>query len=376
MAVQLRADLCATTEQADSVLASRAALPRLDAKELDAARSLARRLARAERIASRTRDRAVAEVGERLASTSGGLAVHPSTIRERAAAVERARAAVAEAEQALADHEADVAAIDSRLVAEAALAAERADQEARHLRAEHQHHTNRALARERMRLGVVVVVALAVAATLVSTGVPWWSAALLPAVVVTWVIKQLRSSHDVTDDDLEGRLEASSLLSQVGANADELFNARRAESELGQQSSLLEARRDRCLEERRVVERAWRELAGDDVDIDQIDDVMRRYDPQHEDARLLAAETVGVRTTDAVVRQFEERWQSFWAGIDRATPQVSEAEAAAERLAEEVARPIVLVGDAVSRADALAEAAPAATIVVLTESVDEPDVAG
>lgn len=375
MAVELSADLCVTTDQADSVLASRSALPRVDAELLATARSLAKRLARAERIAARTRERAALEMGERLASSAGGLAVHPSTIRERAAAVERAQASVADAEQALRDHEADMAAFDSKVEVEISLAAERADQEDRHRRTEHRRRTDDAARRTRIRTVVILLAAIVVAATLLAAKMPWWSAALPAVLAVVWALNGLRSRGG-GDDDIEGRLEASTLLSQVGATADELFQSRRAESELGQQASLLEARRDRALEELRVAERSWWELAGDDVGIDRLDEVVRRYDPQHEDARILAAETVGVRTTEAVVRQFEERWQALWDKLGRPVPPAVDAEAAADALVGELARAIVLVGDATTRGDALAEVAPAATIVVLSGAVDEPGVAG
>lgn len=376
MAVELRAELCVTVKQADAVLASRSALPRIDAELLDTARGLATRLARAERIATRTRERAALEVGERLAGSAGGLAVHPSTIRDRAATVERAQASVADAEQALRDHEADMAAFDRKVEAEVSVAAERADQEDRHLRAEHLRRSNDAVRRTRIRTVVVLLVSVAVGATLVAAGVPWWSAALPAVLAVAWAVNGLRATDAADDDDVESRLAVSSLLSQVGTTADELFQSRRAESELGQQASLLEARRDRALEELRVAERSWRELAGDEVGIDQLDEVIRRYDPQHEDARLLAAETVGVRTTEAVVRQFEERWLALWDKLDRPAPAAADAEAAAEALVGELARAIVLVGEATARVDALAEASPAATIVVLNGPVGAPGAPG
>ncbi len=84
MATSLGADLCATLPQAEAALEERSTLPTVDPATLSALEVLARRIARAQRIAIRTRDRAVVEAEQRLAGVGSGVAVHPSTIRERA----------------------------------------------------------------------------------------------------------------------------------------------------------------------------------------------------------------------------------------------------------------------------------------------------
>ncbi|MGH9274225.1 MAG: hypothetical protein ACRDZU_06215, partial [Acidimicrobiales bacterium] len=112
MAARMRAELCATLPQAEAALAGRSSLPPIDVATLATLQVLSRRVARAERIAARTRERAVVDVGQRLATTGSGLAVHPTTVRERAAELERARAALVDAERALVDHAAEAAAAE------------------------------------------------------------------------------------------------------------------------------------------------------------------------------------------------------------------------------------------------------------------------
>ncbi|MGQ0434253.1 MAG: hypothetical protein ACT452_17855 [Microthrixaceae bacterium] len=373
IAVDLQADLCATLPQADALIEVRAALPLLDAPALEEARLLASRLGRAERIAQRTRDRAVIEVGQRLASASGGLAVHPSTIRDRAAALEAARARVAAAEAALADHANHETTIGDRAEAEAALAAEQAEQAHQLRAADHEVQVQGARQRRRLRSLGIVVVAIGLGDVLYLAGAP---VAVVPVPLVVgllWALRDLRPRSGDADDDLQARAEASSLLSQVAASTNEVFNARRAQFELDEHITLLETQRDRALEDRRVAERAWRELAGDGVDVDQLDDVIRRHDPQHEDARLLARETVGVRTAEAVLRQVEEQWRAFWEARGLEVPDPAAQEESVDELLHRMGRAAVLVGPATARGDDLARVAPAATIVVLTDAVEAPD---
>lgn len=371
MAVNLRADLCATLPQADATLAERSRLPSVDAPTLSTLQQLARRLARAERIASRTRDRAVVDVGHRLASTGAGLAVHPTTIRDRAAAVDKAHEALTVAEELLEEHAEREA--NAMAEAEAGVAAvDEAAAEASVRRvAEHRQRLRSALSTRRSRATGAIVAGFGIGFVLWGLGAPLWLA-LVPALLATiWALRHLRPPED--DGDLQAREEASSLLFQVAATTEEVFGARRVSRELGERRSLLEARRDRALEELRVAQRAWQELAGEGVGTDQLDEVVRRYDPQHEDARLLAGETVGVRTVDGVLHHFRQRWQAFWRELGLEAPAPANGEQAVRDLAAKVSRPVVLVGPATVRGAAISRVAPAAAVVVLDGPPEEAE---
>jgi hypothetical protein len=358
MAAQMHADLCATLPQADAALAERTSLPAADASTLSTLQGLGRRLARAERIASRTRARAVADVEHRLAATGAGLAVHPTTIRERAGAVDSARAELAAAQRAVDEHAARLVAAEEEAQREAAEAAAHAAAPA------DAEGGGPVASPRRFRAIGLLVAGFGVALVLLALQVAAW-AALLPPLVAALVSLRLLRPPEHDEDDAEDRREASSLLSQIAASTDELFGARRAARELEEQSALLQARRGRAEEELRVAERAWQDLAGEGVDVSELEEVIRRFDPQHEDARLLADETVGVRTVEVVLHQVEQTWLAAWRELGLDAPAAVEAEAAVRDLAARVSRPIVLVGPATERAEDLALAAPAAPVVVL-----------
>lgn len=362
MAAQLRGDLCATLPQADATLAERAALPTVDATTLATLQGLARRLARADRIAARTRARAVSEVEHRLAATGAGLAVHPTTIRERASAVDVTRAELAAAQRALDEHGAQLLAAEEQAQAEAAEAAARAAAPAVDDRSAQ-------VASGRNRAVGLLIAGFGVALVLLALDVALWAALLPPLIAALVALRLLRPHEDA--DDAEDRREASSLLSQVSASTDELFGARRAARELEEQLALLEARRGRAEEDLRVAERAWHDLAGEGVDVSELEEVVRRFDPQHEDARVLADETVGVRTVEVVLHHVEQRWLAFWREVGLDAPAAADGEAAVRDLVARVSRPIVLVGPAIERAEDLAIAAPAAPVVVLEGPTDE-----
>ncbi len=380
MAAQMRAELCATLPQADATLAARAALPAIDVTTLTTLQALARRVARAERIASRTLERAVIEVGQRLAVTGDGLAVHPTTIRDRAAAVDAARAALADAEQALHAHAAEQAAS-----LEAAEAAEQAGLRAAgeatrspdvdeppdagrvHLPPPGTEGPSLRVRRSRA-LGVIVA---SFGLLLVALGLdlaPLWAALLLPLAASLWALRYLRPAEQV---DHSYHRESSSLLAEISAITDDRFDAQRVGRDLADRATLLGATRDRAEEDLRVAERAWHELAGAEVDVDDVESVVRRFDPQHEDARVLAAETVGVRAADVVLHQFRQRWVAFWRELDLPAPDAAHGEQAVQDLATKVQRPIVLVGPATAKATEIARVAPAAPVVVLHGSADD-----
>jgi hypothetical protein len=366
MATSLGADLCATLPQAEAALEERSTLPTVDPATLSALEVLARRIARAQRIAIRTRDRAVVEAEQRLAGVGSGVAVHPSTIRERAAAVETARRALAQAEVALAGHDDDLQALRAQADADAAAAqaaAEEAARPAAHLRLQAP-----APQRRRARAISLVLAGFGLGLVLLAAGVPLY-AALVPGLLACVVA--LRYLRPQPDDDLADREEASSLLSQMSQSTDELFGVRRAARELEERTALLGVQRDRAREDLRVAERAWSDLAGEGVDAADVEEVVRRFDPQHEDARMLAGETVGVRTAEVVLHQFQQRWLAMWADLGAEAPPAEGAEEAVRELARRITRPVVMVGPATARATELARVAPSATIVVLDGATDD-----
>lgn len=366
MATSLGADLCATLPQAEAALEERSTLPTVDPATLSALQVLARRIARAQRIAIRTRDRAVVEAEQRLAGVGSGVAVHPSTIRERATAVETARRALAQAEEALAGHDEELQALRAQADADAAAAQAAAEEAARP--AAHLRQRTAGPQRRRARAISLVLAGFGLGLVLLAAGVPLY-AALVPGLLACVVA--LRYLRPQPDDDLADREEASSLLSQMSQSTDELFGAKRAARELEERTALLGVQRDRAREDLRVAERAWSDLAGEGVDAADVEDVVRRFDPQHEDARMLAGETVGVRTAEVVLHQFQQRWLAMWADLGAEAPPAESAEEAVRELARRVTRPVVMVGPATARATELARVAPAATIVVLDGATDD-----
>ncbi len=373
MAAQLHADLCATLPQADAALAQRASLPPIDVATLATLQVLSRRVARAERIAARTRERAVVDVSRRLTTSGSGIAVHPDTVRERAATLEAARARLVDAERALAEHATELADAEAAALAEASSSSADAepDEEAadaaevpRHRRAGAPPHVRRSRS-----LGALVA-SFGVALLLLGLGVALWAALLFPLGASLWAMRYLRPRPGDTAE----HEETASFLAEVSANTDDLFGARRRSQELAERTTELEVTRNRAEEDVRVAERAWQELAGADVDVADVEAVVKRFDPQHEDARLVAGETVGVRATDAVVHQFRQRWLAFWRELGMSAPEPADGERAVDDLAARVGRPIVLVGPAAVRGPDLARAAPAAPVVVLEGPTVEPEV--
>jgi hypothetical protein len=116
------------------------------------------------------------------------------------------------------------------------------------------------------------------------------------------------------------------------------------------------------MEDVRVAERAWRSLAGDDP-VEDVEAVVRRFDPQHQDALAVAQETVGVRAVSALLSRALERWQEGWRAYGFDQPAV--APGRMPSVVERGGKAIVLAGGAVERAEAIASAAPAAPVVTV-----------
>ncbi|MGH9274698.1 MAG: hypothetical protein ACRDZU_08640, partial [Acidimicrobiales bacterium] len=199
---------------------------------------------------------------------------------------------------------------------------------------------------------------------------PLWAALLFPLAASLWAMRYLQPREY---DDADGE-EAASFLAEVAATTDDLFGARRRSQDLAERAMQLEASRNRAEEDVRVAERGWHELAGADTDVAEVEAVVKRFDPQHEEVHLVASETAGVRATDVVLHQFRQRWLAFWRELGMSAPDPADGERAVDELAARVGRPIVLVGPAAARGPELARAAPAAPVVVLEGPVDgEPE---
>jgi hypothetical protein len=318
LADQLDARLCTTAKEADALLDDLSTVPTLGAEALATLGALADRVQTARRIEARTVDRAAEEVGERLAATGTGVAVHPTAVRDRAARVLAAREQVREAEERLRIGEAEA----ERARAEAAAEPPGAP-----------------------------VLSTSVAAT-----------ADEPPARRRWFRRRRKV-------DVEDTTESTSLLQQVAATTDEVFGARRAAAARNDQLLLLRAQRDRAVEEVRVAERAWRDLAGDDP-VEDVEAVVRRFDPQHQDALEVAQDTIGVRAVSALVSralaQWIEGWQSF--GFDE--PPLDP-----EAMGLVVVRgtgPVVVTGGAVDRAQEIAASAPAAPVLAVDAEERSP----
>jgi hypothetical protein len=311
--------LCTTVDEADALLDDLATLPALPAEALGVLGALAERVAAAERVVDRTVDRAAEGVGERMAATGTGMAIHPSAVRERAAAVLAAREAAAAAEERLRAGQAEAERAQA-----AALAALAASQDA----------------------------APAPAPSSLTSTVDE------PPARRRRFFAFLRRREEPPEDTSE----STSLLQQVAAATDEAFGQRVADVARQDHLLLIRAQRDRAVEDVRVAERAWRDLAGDDP-VEDVESVVRRFDPQHQDALAVARETVGVRAVGTLLARAQERWSEGWREIGFDEPAVEPGEMAG--VVARSATAVVLAAGAVERAEAIAKAAPAAPVVAV-----------
>jgi hypothetical protein len=320
LAAELGGELCATSEQAERVISERRPLLSLDAECLDRLRALAVRVARAQRIVDGTVDRATIEVGERLADSGSGIAIHQSTVRDRAEAVVAARAALAAAEEQARLEEARFASLVSStpdpepVVADPSPATPVDDAPA--------------AARRRRFLG----------------------------------FRRRGGGRKYREDTSE----STSILQQVAASTDQAFGQRRAHSAREDSLVLLTVQRDRAHEDVRVAERMWTDLAGE-TSVDDVEAVVRRFDPQHQDALKLAQETIGVRAVSSLLQRALDEWSEGWRAAG-CQPPSSADQAGIDEMIERACRPVVLVADATALASEVAAAAPAAPVVVVGAS--------
>lgn len=329
LAAELGGDLCTTAPHADELLAELDALPSLTGDALELLRGLSRRVAAARRTVEGTVDRAALEVGERLAGVGSGVAIHPSAVRDRAAAVVKARVALVDAEAQLAVAEAAATAAES---------AQPSDPPSSHPspppplpgRSWVASFEDEPPAPRRRRFG--------------------------------WLRRRDRGDAE------EDTSESTSLLQQVAASTDEAFGARRASVARDDRLVLVRVQRDRALEDLRVAERAWHDLAGGSTAVEDVEEVVRRFDPQHQVAMEIALETVGVRAVSILLQRAIERWEEGWRSLGLEPPACAD-QAAMDQIVDRLLRPVVLVAEAADRAELIALMAPAAVVVRVDEEL-------
>jgi hypothetical protein len=93
-----------------------------------------------------------------------------------------------------------------------------------------------------------------------------------------------------------------------------------------------------------------------------VEDVVRRFDPQHQVAVELAQETVGVRAVSVLLERALQRWEEGWRSLGLEPPATADQATMAQTV-DRALRPVVLAGDAGDRAEPISLAAPAATVV-------------
>ncbi len=316
LADELHGDLCATAQEAEHVIRQLGAYPPLDADGIALIQQLSERVATAQRILERTVDRAASEVGERLAAVGTGLAIHPTMVRERAAAVLAARELLREAEERLVEAEA-------RAEADEAAAAAASD--------ERLTEASVAASDDRSRTG---------RRGLFGRG------------------RAARARRD--EEDMS---ESTHLLQQMAAATDEAFGLRRANDARTDLLLLLEAQRDRAREDVRVAHRAWHDLAGES-NVEDVEEVLRRFDPQLQEAREVAQEAIGVRAVSTLVERATARWAEGWRSLGEDPPASIDHEWV-EAMARRMTRPVVLVADATALGERFADVAPAAPVLVV-----------
>jgi len=314
----LGADLCTTSHEVDALLAEREAFPRLSIEALATLRRQARRIVAAQRVVDGTLDRATLEVGERLVAGGAAVAIHPTTVRDRAAAVIAAREAVAAAEERL--RTADEDAARTPVASPHEPPAERPD--APTLQSDPDPPRRR-------RFG--------------------------------WFRRRARDRRA----DEQDTSESTSLLQQVAASTEEAFGARRATAAQDDRLVLLRAQRDRAQEEVRVADRSWHDLAGDD-DVVDVEAVIRRFDPQRQLAVEVAQETVGVRAVSGLLDAARAEWDEAWRSVGLDAPPTAD-QSEVERIVDQLSRPVVLVAAAAAHAELVALAVPAAPVLVFAE---------
>lgn len=294
----------------------------LDDATLAELRELAATLATTGRIRTRTELEFTDNLNRRL-SASSGMAVHPESIKQAAAAV--------------VDAEAEVDAIDATIAG----LGDRPEPEQIVLDAPTtvpEMFDDEGLERQRrsraFALGVGTIFAGAALAML-SIGV----AVIIPIAVFVagLAIAGLVMARSYSGRKDRGAAEASALLLAATGNAERSTEAaardRLAEEEWLARRAQLDADHERAFERVRSARRHWDTLAGPDADPHDLDSVLRMHDPQFVITDAATRTSPTVRTVNAVHRKAMARWKIAWAalGYDEA-PAVEDFESQLIRL--------------------------------------------
>lgn len=339
---------CESDDAVDQLL--RAGSDGVTGSQVEELRSLAARAVRARGIAERTYRRAAAAAGGRLAGGTA-VAIHPDAVRTRAAAVVAAREALVEAERAIGEHDASTPP-STQAGAEAPEVT--AEESALHLRA----RRNQAVGSLVAAFGLVLV--------LLATGVlPLWAALIIPLGASILALRMLGGSPRPAPEAAEPRslLDDVDSFTGAGAGAGALDAAR----------ARLEVTRTLAEEDLRVAERSWHDLVGPDQAVEDVDEVVRRFDPHHDAAEEVAVESLSVRAMATAAGRLAEQWSARWEALGRSAPGLDDDPAVEEALSElqrETGPATVVLSAAVaSRADEVAQVLPEAAVVVVSADV-------
>ena len=296
--------------------------PDLDDATLAELRDLAAMLGTTERIRTRTEVEFTETLNRRL-SASSGMAVHPASIKQAAAAVVDAEAEVGAIDEAIAGlgerPEPEQIVLDSPTTVPEMFDDEGLERQRR----------SRAFA-----LGVGTIFAGAALAML-SIGV----AVIIPisVFVAGLLIAGVVMVRSRTGRKDRGAAEASALLVAATGNAERSTEAaardRLAEEEWLARRSQLDADRERGIEHVRSARRHWETLAGPEADPHDLESVLRMHDPQFVITDAATRTSPTVRTVNAVHRKAMARWKIAWAALGyEEAPAVEDFEAQLIRL--------------------------------------------
>lgn len=284
--------------------------------DVDGLRRLVARLDAAHHLVGATRSDMRDRVGE-----ATGLAVHPDTIRASAREVTSARADVerltAEVEAAEAEWRSGLGSFgpDDDLAGLDDFAAEGDDD-----------WDDRGRSRSVLGAVLMVVGAGVVAAALFVAGLgPVAFALPVVALVVASVIVWRGRGDDAGRDLASENLAAvSSMTSQAYGGAVEPSPPAAVHA--------LQLQRDAAADRVRYAENAWRGLVGPDVDVDDVDEVIRSRDPRTRVADAELDNTPAVRTAQRHVRRLEAQWKLVWWVLDQPRPDTDRAAEAIDAL--------------------------------------------
>jgi hypothetical protein len=363
LADELGADLVDQPAAASRAVADRAAAARrleadrtaagaLDPETVNRLRMLGGELARAERIRAQT-EVVVADALARRLSTSTGVAVHPTSLRQSAdsvAAADQRVAAAKAATEALGPRPDTVSTAAG--MALPSMLPQIVDDDVLDAR------------QTRMWAFGIALVLIAVPVTLLALGIAPWPAAVggaVLAILVATVIVRRGAKRRADELDRRATTESLDLAAATAARAGVVAEASRdAVDEWIDTKAELDGALRRAEDGRRSARRAWEALAGPDADPYDLETVLHLHDSQYSITAVSLTASPAVRTAHAYHRRAQARWKVAWAANGRNEPpapdDIDEALAALEatsnpsrdadsRVADVglVARPLVLV---------------------------------